>query len=125
VLGRGAEGTVFELHGHPEWVLKEFHPGTVATQASNEAANLARLRSVFGDRHVVRVIEPPIRFAPGERVVLLKERVFPTNANPDYAARDRIVQTLQERGMANVDVGRNLIWGTTAGDPTPRWIWIE
>jgi len=124
VLGRGAEGTVFELHGHPEWVLKEFHPGTVATQASNEAANLARLRSVFGDRHVVRVIEPPIRFAPGERVVLLKERVWPADS-PDPVALARIRQTLRERGMANVDVGDNLMWGMTASDPTPRWIWIE
>jgi RHS repeat-associated protein len=124
VLGRGGEGTVFELAGHPEWVLKEFKPGTVATQASNEAANLARLRSVFGDRHVVRTIEPPRRFAPGEPVVLLKERVMPA-ARPDLDALAGIRQTLRERGMAAVDVGNNLMWGTTAGGSTPRWIWIE
>ena len=123
VIGQGAEGTIYDLPSHPEWVLKEFHPGTVATQASNEAANLARLRGVFGDRHVVRTIEPPRRFAPGERVVLLKERVWPA-ANSDRAARDRIIQTLREKGM-QTDVGDNLMWGTTAGDPTPRWIWIE
>jgi hypothetical protein len=108
----------------PQWVRKEFTPGTVATQASNEAANLARLRKVFGDRHVVRVIEPPSRFAPGERIVLLKERVWRAE-NPDSVALARIRQTLRQRGMVDVDVGNNLMWGTTARDATPRWIWIE
>src|SRR4051794_2350004 len=49
LIGSGAEGTVFDLPGHPDWVLKEFKPGTVATQASNEANHLDDLRRVFGD----------------------------------------------------------------------------
>ena len=39
---------MFELPGHPDRVLKEFKPGTAATQASNEADNLDALRRVFG-----------------------------------------------------------------------------
>lgn len=112
-----------ELPGHPSWVLKEFNPGTVATQASNEAKHLAELRAIFGDRHVVKVVEPPRRFAPGDPVVLLKERVIPA-AGEDRAARAAIVDRLRQLGRTD-DVGNNLMWGSTASDATPRWIWIE
>src|SRR5437588_12066978 len=75
LIGSGAEGTVFDLSGHPDWVLKEFKPGTIATQASNEANNLDALRRVFGDRHVVQTVTPPSRFAAGRPVGLLNQRV--------------------------------------------------
>lgn len=114
---------MFDLPDHPGWVLKEFKSGTVGTQASNEANNLEALRKVFGDNHVVKSITPPRRFNPGDPITLLKEKVTKA-ANPDYEARKRIIQTLRERGMRD-DVGGNLMWGTTASNSTPRWIWIE
>jgi hypothetical protein len=121
--GSGAEGTVFELPSHPDWVLKEFKPGTVATQASNEADHLDALRRVFGDRHVVQTGTPPRRFAPGQAVVLLKQKVILVVGGEDQAALKGIVDTLKQNNIT-ADVGRNLVWGHT-GDGVPRWIWIE
>jgi hypothetical protein len=122
-IGSGAEGTVFDLPGHPEWVLKEFNPGTVATQASNEADHLDALRRLFGDRHVVQTIRPPRRFAPGQPVVLLKQKVTIVVGGEDQAALQGIVATLKMNNIT-ADVGKNLVWGHT-GDGLPRWIWIE
>src|SRR5438094_6818411 len=85
-IGSGVEGTVFDLPGYPDWVLKEFKLGTVATQASNEANNLDALRQVFGDRHVVQTVTPPRRFAPGQPIVLLKQRVTLVLGGEDQAA---------------------------------------
>ena len=123
LIGSGAEGTVFELPAHPDWVLKEFKPGTVATQAANEANNLEALRRVFGDRHVVQTVPPPSLFAPGQAVVLLKQRVVLVVGGEDQAALKVIVDTLTQNNIT-ADVGRNLVWGHT-GDGTARWIWIE
>jgi hypothetical protein len=122
-IGSGTEGTVFDLPGHPGWVLKEFKPGTVATQASNEANNLDVLRRVFGDRHVVQTVAPPRRFAPGQSVVLLKQRVTFVVGGEDQTALKVIVDTLTQNNIT-ADVGKNLVWGHT-GDGIPRWIWIE
>ncbi len=122
-IGTGAEGTVYELPGHPDWVLKEFKPGTVATQPSNEADNLDALRRVFGDRHVVQTVAPPRRFAPGQAVVLLKRKVTLAVGGEDQAALKAIVDSLQQHNLT-ADVGKNLVWGHI-GDGMPRWIWIE
>lgn len=122
-IGSGAEGTIFELPSYPDWVLKEFKPGTVATQASNEANNLDALRRVFGDRHVVQTVAPPKRFAPGQPVVLLKQKVIIVVGGEDQAALKGIVDMLKQ-GNITADVGKNLVWGHT-GDGIPRWIWIE
>lgn len=122
-IGSGAEGTVFDLPGFPNWVLKEFNPGTVATQASNEADHLDALRQIFGDQHVVQTVSPPRRFAPGRPVVLLKLKVTIVLGGEDQAALKVIVDTLN-RHTITADVGRNLVWGHT-GDGIPRWIWIE
>lgn len=122
-IGSGAEGTVYELPGHPDWVLKEFKPGTVATQASNEANHLDALRQVFGNRHVVQTVTPPTRFAPGQPVVLLKQKVAIVVGGEDQAALKGIVDTLKQHNIL-ADVGRNLVWGHT-GDGVPRWIWVE
>ena len=122
-IGSGAEGTVFELPGHPDWVLKEFKPRTAATQASNEADNLDALRRIFGDWHVVQTVAPPRRFPPGQPVVLLKHKVTLVVGGEDQAALKVIVDALKQHNLT-ADVGRNLIWGHT-GDGTPRWIWIE
>lgn len=122
-IGSGAEGTVFDLPGHPDWILKEFKPGTVATQASNEANHLDDLRRVFGDRHVVQTVAPPRRFAPGQSVVLLKQKVILVVGGEDQAALKGIAVTLTKNNLT-ADVGKNLVWGHT-GDGIPRWIWIE
>lgn len=122
-IGSGAEGTVYELPGHPDWVLKEFKPGTVATQASNEADHLDALRQVFGDRHVVQTVTPPRRFSSGQPVVLLKQKVAIVVGGEDQTALKVIVDTLTQHQIS-ADVGRNLVWGHT-GDGVPRWIWIE
>lgn len=122
-IGSGAEGTVYDLPSHLDWVLKEFKPGTVATQARNEADNLAALRQVFGDRHVVEAVTPPTRFGPGQPVVLLKQRVTIVVGGEDQLALRGIVATLKKEGIT-ADVGRNLVWGHT-GDGMPRWVWIE
>jgi hypothetical protein len=114
---------VFELPGYPDWVLKEFNPGTIATQASNEANHLDHLRRVFGDRHVVQTVTPPRRFAPGQSVVLLKQRVTIVLGGEDQAALRVIVDTLKQNNIS-ADVGKNLVWGHT-DDGIPRWIWIE
>ncbi len=111
------------LPGHPDRVLKEFKPGTAATQASNEADNLDALRRVFGVWHVVQTVAPPRRFAPGQPVVLLKQKVTLVLGGEDQAALKVIVDALKQHNLT-ADVGRNLIWGHTA-DGTPRWIWIE
>jgi hypothetical protein len=122
-IGSGAEGTVFDLPGYPDWVLKEYKPGTIATQASNEANNLDALRRVFGDRHVVQTVPPPRRFAPGQAVVLLKQKVTIVVGGEDQAALRIIIDTLTQNNII-ADVGRNLVWGYT-GDGIARWIWIE
>jgi hypothetical protein len=122
-IGSGAEGTVYELPGYPDWVLKEFKPGTVATQASNEASHLDALRQVFGDRHVVQTVTPPRRFAPGQPVVLLKQKVTLVVGGEDQAALKGLVDALTQNNLT-ADVGTNLVWGHT-GDGVPRWIWIE
>jgi hypothetical protein len=114
---------VFELPGFPDWVLKEFNPGTVPTQAGNEASNLDALRRVFGDRQVVRTVTPPKRFASGQPVVLLKQRVTIVVGGEDQAALQVMVGILRKNNVT-ADVGRNLVWGHT-GDGIPRWIWIE
>jgi hypothetical protein len=116
------EGTVYEIPGHPDWVVKEFHPRTVATQASNEANHLADLEKVFGSDHVVKTMQPPRRI-PGQPVFLIKQRVYITTGGEDWAAKAAIEQTLKSKGMLD-DVGKNLVWGHT-GDGKLRWIWIE
>jgi hypothetical protein len=122
-IGSGAEGTVFELPGHPDWVMKEFKLGTIAAQASNEANNLDVLRGVFGGRHVVQTVTPPSRFAVGQPVVLLKQRVTIVVGGEDQTALKVIVDTLTKNKIT-ADVGKNLVWGHT-GDGVARWIWIE
>jgi hypothetical protein len=122
-IGSGAEGTVFDLPGYPDWVLKEYNPGTLATQASNEANNLGSLRRVLGDRHVVQVVTPPRRVARGQPVVLFKQRVALVIGGEDQAALKAIVDVLKLNNIT-ADVGKNLVWAHT-GDGIPRCIWIE
>jgi hypothetical protein len=116
-LGRGAEGVVYENLDQPGWVVKEFHKGgTSPFQAGNEFQNLEKARAIRPD-HVVKAQAP----ADPRQRFLIKEQMTPSTTPPDMAQRS---QLLQDFGDMH-DVDGNLKWGTTADDPTPRWILIE
>jgi hypothetical protein len=71
----------------------------------------------------VQTVPPPRWFAPGQPVVLLKQKVIIVVGSEDQAALKGIVDTLKQNSLT-ADVGKNLVWGHT-GDGVPRWIWIE
>lgn len=116
-LGRGAEGVVYENLDQPSWVVKEFHPGgTSPFQAGNEFANLERARAIRPD-NVVKAQAP----TDPRQGWLVKEEVYRSNTPKDYTQLSDVVRDFQ-----NIhDVPNNLMWGTTADNPTPRWILIE
>ena len=101
------------LSGSP----KEFHKqGTSPLQASNEFANLEKARAIRPG-NVVKAQVP----ADPRQKWLVKEKVIPSNIPPDSAQLSEVLKAFQ-----NIhDVPRNLMWGTTADDPTPRWMLIE
>lgn len=116
-LGRGAEGVVYENLDQPGWVVKVFHAGgTSPLQAGNEFANLEKARAIRPD-NVVEAQTP----ADPRQGWLVKEEVYPSNAPKDYVQRANL-----SRDFQNIpDADGNLMWGTTADNPTPRWILIE
>jgi hypothetical protein len=116
-LGRGGEGIVYENLDQPGWAVKEFHKGgTSPLQAGNEFANLGRARAIRPD-NVVGAQAP----ANPRQGWIVKEQVHPSTTPPDMAGRAQVLRDFQ-----NIpDAGSNLIWGTTAGNSTPRWILIE
>jgi hypothetical protein len=116
-LGRGAEGVVYENLDEPGWVVKEFHKqGTSPLQARNEFANLENARAIRPD-NVVKARAP----ADPRQGWLVKEKVIPSNTPKDFAQQAEVLRDFQ--GIH--DAPGNLIWGTTADNPTPRWILIE
>ena len=117
-LGRGAEGVVYENLDQPGWVVKVFHAsGTSPLQAANEFANLEKARQIRPD-NVIRAQAP----ADPRQGWLVKEQVFPTTTPPDKAQR---AQVLQDFLPQIADVGNNLMWGSTASNPTARWLVVE
>jgi hypothetical protein len=117
-LGRGAEGIVYENLDQPGWVVKEFHMGGGSpVQAQNEFQNLQKARVIRPD-NVVQAQSP----ADPRQGFLVKERVLPTTTPPDMAQR---AQVLQDFLPQIPDAGGNLMWGTTASNPTPRWLLVE
>ncbi len=116
-LGRGAEGVVYENLDQPGWVVKEFHKGvTSPRQAENEFQNLENARALRPD-NVVRAQAP----ADPRQGFLVKEEVLRTDVPEDMTQKAQLLHDLQSIH----DVGSNLRWGTTAANPTPRWILIE
>jgi hypothetical protein len=116
-IGRGAEGVVYENLDEPGWVVKEFHQGgTSPLQAGNEFANLEKARAIRPG-NVVQA-QPP---ADPRQDFLVKEEVTPSATPRDMTQRDDLLLD-----FTNIhDAPGNLMWGTTADNPTPRWILIE
>ena len=116
-LGRGAEGVVYENLDQPGWVVKEFHQGgTSPLQARNEFQNLGKARAIRPD-NVIKAQAP----ADPRQGWLVKEKVIRTDVPEDLAQINQVLRDFQ-----NIpDADRNLIWGTTADNPTPRWILVE
>ena len=116
-IGRGAEGVVYDNLDDPSMVVKVFHQGgTSPLQARNEFQNLEKARTIRPD-HVSKAQAP----ADPRQGWLVKEKVFRTDVPEDWAQRVQVLHDLQ-----NIpDARNNLLWGTTAVNPTPRWILIE
>lgn len=53
---------------------------------------------------------------------LIKEQVFPATLPPVKAQRKQVEGDFLPQLP---DAGGNLMWGTTAGNPIPRWLLIE
>jgi hypothetical protein len=116
-IGRGAEGVVYENLDEPGWVVKVFHQGSASPfQAGNEFANLEKARALRPD-NVVKTRAP----ADPRQGFLVKEEITPSATPQDMAQRIQLEQDLQ-----NIpDAHGNLMWGTTPGNSTPRWILFE
>jgi hypothetical protein len=116
-LGRGAEGVVYENLDQPGWVVKVFHrSSTSPLQAGNEFQNLENARAIRPDNVVkAQALRDP------RQGFLVKERMWPTDVPEDLAQRNQVLRDFQ-----NIpDADSNLRWGSTADNPTPRWILIE
>jgi hypothetical protein len=119
-IGRGAEGIVYENLDQPGMVVKEYYSSGVSPlQARNEFQNLEKARSIPGRADNVVKAQAP---ADPRQGFLVKEKVMPTNGPGDLAQK---AQVLRDFLPQIPDAGGNLIWGTTADNPRPRWILIE
>jgi hypothetical protein len=117
-LGRGAEGVVYENLDQPGWVVKIFHMhGTSPLQARNEFDNLEKARSIRPDN----VVKAQVPVDPRQGWIV-KQEVLATTTPPDLAQR---MQVLHDFRSQVPDADGNLMWGTTAENPTPRWLLIE
>jgi hypothetical protein len=116
-LGRGAEGVVYENLDEADWVVKEFHPAGVSPlQARNEFENLERARAIRPDNVVVA--RAPIDPRQGW---IVKEKVTRSNTPEDQDQKDDVRKAFH----TIPDADSNLVWGTTASNPTPRWLLVE
>ena len=116
-IGRGAEGVVYDNLDEPDWVVKEYHKAiTSPFQPRNEFQNLARARAIRPDNVV-------IARAPADprQGWIVKEKVMPTDVPEDQAQKVALLLAF----TSIPDAGGNLMWGTTASNPTIRWILIE
>jgi hypothetical protein len=97
--------------------------GCVALRISSNTASTSRrsrnpekARAIRPD-NVIKA-QPP---ADPRQGWIVKEEVTPSDTPKDRAQRTKLLQNLQ--GIP--DVQGNLMWGTTADNPIPRWILIE
>ena len=96
-----------------------FHKGgTSPFQARNEFQSLEKARAMPGRADNVVQAQAPTGPHQGW---LVKRKVIPTDVPEDSTQGNQVLQDFQ-----NIpDVDGNLMWGTTADNPTPRWILIE
>jgi hypothetical protein len=132
-LGRGADGIVVEVLGHPELVIKDM----------NHAFKLGRNRIALELRVLHEVLEATHDlgatrvFNHGtddqERSWPVRERVFDVEPRGTQHARSALIDIIL-RIHPNADVNRlmlldprydNVRWGYTAANPEPRWILID
>jgi hypothetical protein len=118
-LNRGTEGVIYENLDDPGMVVKEFHKGRGSpVQAQNEFENLEKARAIPGRADNVVKARAPV---DPRQDFLVKERVLPTDVPEDLAQKIQVIQDFK-----NIqDSSGNLLWGTTADNPTPRWMLIE
>jgi hypothetical protein len=116
-IARGAEGVVYENLDEADWVVKEFYPAGVSPlQARNEYDNLQKARAIRPDNVVLA--RAPVDPRQGW---IVKEKVSRSNTPKDFVQQGDVI-----RDFSNIhDVLNNLMWGTTANNPTPRWILVE
>jgi hypothetical protein len=116
-IDRGAEGVVYENLDEPDWVVKEFYAGVTSPfQARNEYQNLANARAIRPDN----VVQARAPIDPRQGWIV-KEKVLPTDVPEDHAQKVALLLA-----FATIpDARGNLLWGTTASNPTVRWILIE
>jgi hypothetical protein len=116
-LGEGKEGIVYENLDQPGTVVKVFKRGqTSPLQARNEFVNLENARQIRPD-NVVNA-QAPLNPRQG---FLVKEQVMPSLTPPDMVQFGDLLVDFQ-----NIqDAAGNLMWGTTPGNLTPRWLLLE
>jgi hypothetical protein len=132
-LGRGADGIVIEVSGHPELVIKDMnHPFKLGR--NRVALELRLLHAVLAatkELGATRVFNHGTD--EGERSWLVRERVFDVEPHGPQAARAVLIEIIL-RIHPNADVNRvmlpdptfdNVRWGYTAANPEPRWILID
>jgi hypothetical protein len=107
------------MHGSPGKTVsgKVFHAvGASPLQAENEFQNLEAARLIHPD-NVVKAQAP----ADPRQGWIVKAQVTPSDRPKDLVQRTTLLQAFRDIP----DAQGNLMWGTTADDPTPRWILIE
>jgi hypothetical protein len=116
-IDRGTEGVIYENLDEPDWVVKEFLAGVTSPfQARNEYQNLAMARAIRPDN----VVQARVPIDPRQGWIV-KEKVLPTDVPKDRAQEAALLLAFN----SIPDAGGNLMWGTTASNPTVRWILVE
>jgi hypothetical protein len=132
-LGRGADGIVVEVLGHPELVVKDMnHP--VKLGRNRIALELRVLHAVLdatGGLGATRVFNRGTD--EQERSWLVRERVFDVWPRGGQPARKKLIEIIFDI-HPNADVNLvmlldptfdNVRWGYTEANPNPRWILID
>jgi hypothetical protein len=129
-LGRGADGVVLEVDGHPELVVKEMnHLGK--NRVALERRYLQLVLDATNGLGATRVFN----FGTDENEMswLVRERVFDVLPRGSQESRHALVDLILQI-YPNADVNRlmlpdptfdNVRWGHTKAAPEPRWILID
>ncbi len=132
-LGRGADGIVIEVEGHPELVIKDM----------NHPFRLGRNR-IRLEQRILEAVWQETKGAGATRVFnlgtdeseqswLVRERAFDVFPRGSQEDRERLIDIIL-RIYPNADINRlmlldptfdNVRWGYTEAMPEPRWILID